>query len=357
MAKVLVTGATGLVGIAVVDRLIENGERPLILIRGGSPGTARVRRYQQLGLVECVNGDLAAPHLALPLEARSRLRAEVDQVLHIGGHYRLSADFATVNEVNVGGTARLLDLFAGRPLSAFHMVSSIVAAGRADGNVPEALLPKPAAFRNAYEESKWSSEALIAQSGQPARIYRPGIIVGDSSTGETTKFDGPYAAFPLAVPWAPFFIAGSGCNWFPLVTVDLVADVLSAGLNRPPTACEVLNVLDGSRPTLLSFTRAMTQRLAGHQLVLSMPRSLLEAIVGLPGFHRLCELEAEALAYMSASWTFSTEAFDRFCLASGLSNERLATAYDALAVYYCAVRGRRVRLPYPPAPEALLSTI
>lgn len=355
MARVLLTGATGLVGIAAVDRLIERGERPLILIRGGSPATARVRQYHQLGLVECLDGDLAGPNLGLNAETRAKLRGEVSQVLHIGGHYRLSSDFATVNEVNVGGTARLLDLFAGRSLSAFHLVSSIVAAGRTDGDVPEALLRRPAAFRNAYEESKWSSEALVAQAGLPARIYRPGIIVGDSRTGETTKFDGPYAAFPLAVPWAPFFIAGSGRNWFPLVTVDLVADVLLAGLKRQPTGCEVLNVLDATRPTLQSFTRAMTQRLAGHQWVWSMPLTLVGAIIRIPGFHRVCELEAEALAYMTAGWTFSTAAFDRFCLTSGLSNERLAASYDALAVYYCAVHGRRVRLPYPPAPEALLS--
>ena len=58
-----------------------------------------------------------------------------------------------------------------------------------------ALKDEGQAFRNHYEATKFTAELLVRQAMNrdlPATIYRPGIVVGDSQTGETQKFDGPY---------------------------------------------------------------------------------------------------------------------------------------------------------------------
>src|SRR5262249_38678062 len=80
-------------------------------------------------------------------------------------------------------------------------------------------------FKNYYEETKYLAEVAVVKAGLPTTIYRPGIVVGDSQTGETAKFDGPY--FALAAMWklpSPgFFLkVGSGRQTINLVPVDFV---------------------------------------------------------------------------------------------------------------------------------------
>ena len=59
--------------------------------------------------------------------------------------------------------------------------------------VPDLQVGAP--FNNFYEETKHLAEVEVRQrmaAGLPATIYRPAIVVGDSHTGETQKYDGPY---------------------------------------------------------------------------------------------------------------------------------------------------------------------
>lgn len=339
MDRVLVTGATGLVGLHVVRRLVELGVHPIILARGLAAGAKEVRAYAELGLITIFEADLTKPGLGMAEELWRSLRAETAAVLHIAGHYRLSATREEAQAVNVEGTRRLLDgLGAHRP--ALHHVSSVVVAGDCAGEVPEQLILDRPDFRNAYETSKWDAEQVVSSWGAETRIYRPGIIVGDSVTGETNKFDGPYAAFPLARRGLPFPLAGHGRKAFPLVTVDLVADCLVKGLTEAPTAGDVVHVLDTGRPTLRDFTREMSLRLTGQDWIISLPSWLINWGLRLPGVPRLTALEMEAVAYMSASWTFSTLRFEALCHRFDVNTSRLDGAYDALATYYCMMHGR-----------------
>jgi nucleoside-diphosphate-sugar epimerase len=282
--------------------------------------------------------------LGLSLHDRAELRRNVTSVVHAAATYRLSARRDVLWQTNVDAVATLLDHVRQWPVTDFHHVSSITAAGDADGLVLETLLPRPRRFRNAYEESKWAAEATVLERARvPVRIYRPGIVIGHSRTGETQKFDGPYEAFGLMSRTLPFPIFGRGASLFPLVNVDLVAEVLAAGVACPPTEVEVVHVVDLDAPSVGEFARAMTRRLAGHARVIGLPGVLAPLLSALPGFERWTGLEAEACEYLRARTAFATTNLEQLCGSAHIDGRRVKGAYDVLALYYAVQRGRTYR--------------
>ena len=73
-----------------------------------------------------------------------------------------------------------------------HYVSTAYVSGKHHGTFRETDLDVGQGFKNHYEETKFLAEVEVAKSRVPRTIYRPGVVVGDSRTGETGKFDGPY---------------------------------------------------------------------------------------------------------------------------------------------------------------------
>src|SRR5205085_10688824 len=97
--------------------------------------------------------------------------------------------------VNVDGTGNVLGLCAGcEKLGLFNYVSTAYVAGDRSGVVYEHELALGQGFKNHYESTKFQAELWVRQELDrvPTTIYRPAIVVGDSRTGETSKFDGPY---------------------------------------------------------------------------------------------------------------------------------------------------------------------
>ena len=339
---VLVTGATGLIGREVVRGLVAAGCRPTTLARGGAPGTAELRAYERQGLVRCLWGDLArGPDLGLTSAELASLEG-TRHVIHAAALYRLGATVADVWPVNVDGTAHVLSRAAAWPVEAFHHVSSITIAGADEGEILEAPRARPARFRNAYEESKWTAEAHVLTHATAPRklVHRVGITIGHAATGETCKHDGPYAAFGLMRRGTFFPIPGRGARAFPLVTVDLVAEAIVAGVERPPEGTTILHVIDREPPTVREFARAMTRRLAGHGRAWPLPASVALAATRLPGFSRLTGLEPVAAEYMCSGATFATDRFAAFCAERGVGAARVTRAYDALALRYALERAR-----------------
>jgi thioester reductase-like protein len=80
-------------------------------------------------------------------------------------------------------------------LKRFQYVSTCYVSGRYAGIFSERDLIKGQEFNNFYEETKYHAEVEVQKrmrEGLPATIYRPAIVVGDSHSGATQKFDGPY---------------------------------------------------------------------------------------------------------------------------------------------------------------------
>ena len=142
-----------------------------------------------------MTGDITAPQLGIDADALAGLD-DVTEVWHLAAIYDLTVDEAIARRVNVDGTAQVLDFCRSRPeFERLQYVSTCYVSGDFAGDYPEDVLDAGQHFRNHYESTKFAAEMLVREAiadGLPATIYRPGIVVGDSSTGATQKYDGPY---------------------------------------------------------------------------------------------------------------------------------------------------------------------
>ncbi len=233
-----VTGATGFIGRHLVPHLLERGEEVHVLVRRESLAKLEaLRGYWGDGAerVHAVIGDLGAPFLGVSPADRERLAGRIDHFFHLAALYDMEADADSLRDANVGGTRHMLELVDALDAGCLHHVSSIAAAGRYRGTFRENMFEEATDLDDPYFATKHESEGLVRATGDRAwRIYRPGIVVGHSQTGEIDKIDGPYYFFGAlrrlrALPsWIPLLGVEGGP--VPIVPVDFVAraiDVLA----------------------------------------------------------------------------------------------------------------------------------
>jgi thioester reductase-like protein len=196
-----VTGATGFIGRFLVERLLERKGTIYVLVRKGSLkklDELRERWGADEKRVVGVVGDLAKPELGLSDADIAKLKGKVSHFFHLAAIYDLSADAQSQEESNVEGTRHAVELADAVGARVFHHVSSIAAAGLYDGVFREDMFEEAEELDHPYFRTKHDSEAIVRnESKAPYRIYRPGIVVGHSKTGEIDKIDGPYYFFKL----------------------------------------------------------------------------------------------------------------------------------------------------------------
>jgi thioester reductase-like protein len=195
---ILLTGATGFIGSRLARALAERGHRLALLVRPQSVGRMRARLATWPGALaqpRLVEGDLERPELGLEAGERARLRGELARVVHAGAVYHLGMGWDAARAANVLGTRNLLSLAREAPgLTGFLHVSTIAVSGDHCGPYRETDLDLGQGFFHAYGRSKFLAEQLVQASGLAWTVARPGVVVGDSRTGEFDKLDGPYYA-------------------------------------------------------------------------------------------------------------------------------------------------------------------
>ena len=141
----------------------------------------------------------------------------------------MAADEEAMEKANTEGTKHVIEFANSLEVGRFHHTSSIAVAGRYKGVFQEDMFDEGQTLPHAYHRTKYESERLVREGVQAKTlIYRPGIVVGHSETGEMDKIDGPYYYFKLlqrlrhALPeWAP--LAGPQGGETNIVPVDFVA--------------------------------------------------------------------------------------------------------------------------------------
>ena len=226
-----ITGGTGFIGRRLIGRLALRGEPIYLLVRPAS--LARFERLridcgQAAQLLVPIAGDLGTERLGIPPGEQRRLRGAIHHFFHLGALYDLGAPAAPLEQANTLGTRNALELARVLEAGCFHHMSSIAVAGRYPGVFTEEMFEEAEGLDHAYFRTKHEAEALVRASGVPWRIYRPGMVVGDSRSGVMDKIDGPYYLFKLiqrlrdALPrWIP--LIGPRGGHINLVPVDFVA--------------------------------------------------------------------------------------------------------------------------------------
>ncbi len=226
--RYLVTGGTGFIGRRVVARLldIDPGASVGVLVRRQSLASFESFAGDRAGRVRPLVGDLTAPDLGVDADDVTG----VEHVVHCAAIYDLTATEAAQQAVNVDGTSAVIALTR-RLKATLHHVSSIAVAGDFRGVYTETDLDVGQHLPTPYHRTKFDAEYLVrSQPGLRYRIYRPGVVVGDSRTGEIDKIDGPYYFFGVLAKLArlpsvtPMLVPDTGRT--NIVPVDYVVDAL-----------------------------------------------------------------------------------------------------------------------------------
>jgi NAD(P)-dependent dehydrogenase (short-subunit alcohol dehydrogenase family) len=225
-----VTGATGFIGRHLVAELLEREGTIYALVREGSRGKldALVQRLgAPEGRIVPVAGDLSKPGLGV-----EGFDERLDHVFHLAAVYDVEADEETSERTNVEGTQHVIEFVNAHDVGRFHHVSSIAVAGNYRGVFQEDMFDEGQRLPHHYHRTKYESERLVREGVEAKTlIFRPGIVVGHSETGEMDKIDGPYYFFKVlqklrhALPeWFP--LAGPQGGQTNIVPVDFVAKAM-----------------------------------------------------------------------------------------------------------------------------------
>jgi short-subunit dehydrogenase len=221
-----VTGATGFIGRNLVEQLLRRDATVYALVREGSRGRldALAQRLDAGDRLVPVAGDLSQPGLGV-----DGFDERIDHLFHLAAVYDIEADEEASVSANVDGTRHVIEFANAHDVGRFHHTSSIAVAGSYRGVFQEDMFDEGQKLPHHYHRTKYESERL-ARDQVKARltVYRPGIVIGHSETGEMDKIDGPYYFFKLikrlrhALPaWFP--LAGPEGGKTNLVPVDFVA--------------------------------------------------------------------------------------------------------------------------------------
>jgi NAD(P)-dependent dehydrogenase (short-subunit alcohol dehydrogenase family) len=237
-----VTGATGFIGRYLVERLLARDERVYVLVRPQS-----MQKFEALRAwwgphatrVMPIAGDLAERDLGVSKADLRKLTGKIDHLFHLAAIYDLQASNEEQDTANIVGTDHALQFAETVQAGCFHLTSSIAAAGLYKGSFRENMFEEATGLDHPYFRTKHESEAMVRNRCKgPWRVYRPGIVVGHSQTGQIDKVDGPYYFFKAIQklrqslpPWFP--LIGLEGGYINLVPVDFVAAAMDHIAHAP----------------------------------------------------------------------------------------------------------------------------
>lgn len=284
---ILFTGFPGFIGARLIPLLLEQDPEATVVAlvepRMVEKATAVAA---QLGVADRLTiqpGDITARRLGLTEATWRRLADETVAVHHLAAVYDLAVPLSIAERVNVEGTQNVVDFCRACPrLERHNYVSTAYVAGLRGGTVRESDLWGGQAFKNHYESTKFAAEVIVRASMDevPTTIYRPGIVVGDSITGATQKFDGPYyllRTIQAAVRRrTPIVQPGGMSAPFNVVPVDFVIDAIVAGARDEAFVGETLHLVDPEPITASELYRQLCQAYAGRDPAFRVPWGVID---------------------------------------------------------------------------------
>jgi thioester reductase-like protein len=313
----LLTGFPGFIGKRLVRHLLDNDPRESIvalveprMLQAAAQAAAEIDAER----IEIVAGDIAQRGLGLDPAEWDRLTGEVRRVYHLAAIYDLAVPEELAQRVNVDGTGNVLEFcLAVKKLERHVYISTAYVAGWRSGVVYEHELVMGQAFKNHYESTKFQAEVWVREAMDriPTTILRPAIVVGDSQTGETQKFDGPYyllrSISQAAAQKRPPIQIGAANSTFNVVPVDFVVKSIAVAGGDPSTVGETLHLVDPNPVTTRELVEVFSQEYSGRSPRGKIPPALAQTGLKFKPIRKLMsDTPAQSIAYLNHPVTFDT---------------------------------------------------
>jgi nucleoside-diphosphate-sugar epimerase len=226
-SRVLLTGATGFLGMEVLVRLLERSDHEVLcLVRADDRDAAEARLDDLLGKLYTDPSPYRGRVHALPGDLTAGVEApdeQIEVVCHCAASIAFDLPLDEAREINVDGTRAVIELARATGARRFVHVSTAYVAGMHSGTFTEDMLGSD--FRNTYEQTKCEAERIVGEvSGMEVAIARPSIVMGESDSGWTPAFNVLY--WPLRAFSRGLFaqVPAKEDGRVDVVPVDYVAD-------------------------------------------------------------------------------------------------------------------------------------
>jgi thioester reductase-like protein len=294
---VLLTGATGFVGMEILARYLERTDRPVIAtVRAADEAEAAARLR---GTVACLFGDedaYADRLVALPADieqrdlgltpaARDSLAEQVTDIVHAAASVSFTLPLDRSREINVEGTRRMLELAElcrrRGGIEHFSYISTAYVAGTHKGEFREDDLDVGQHFRNPYEQSKFEAERLVhAEDGRlPIQVFRPSIVVGERTTGWTPAFNVLYSPLKAFVRGSLPALPARRSAPVDVVPVDYVADAVFELTRDPVDGASTYHLVAGPRATSVGRLIELSAKAVGQRRPVVIPPGLFRRLM------------------------------------------------------------------------------
>jgi NAD(P)-dependent dehydrogenase (short-subunit alcohol dehydrogenase family) len=343
-----ITGATGFIGKRLVAKLLERKDATVYFLTRDKSAERIDPLYDYWNTDKTraipILGDLRQPLLGVGKADLKKLKGNVQHFYHLAAVYDLGASAEEQMAVNVEGTRNTVALADELEVGCFHHVSSIAAAGLFEGIFREDMFEEAENLEHPYFGSKHESEKIVRNElKRPWRVYRPGVVVGDSRTGEMDKIDGPYYFFKLIQkmrrllpPWMPTIgLEGGRIN---IVPVDFVVNALEFISHKKGLDKRCFHLTD-SHPRRVGDVLNIFAR-AGHgpemalrinaALLGFIPRGIKRSLMALTPVRRIRNaimkdlgLPEDILQFVNYPTRFDSKETEKVLAGSGISVPRL----------------------------------
>lgn len=253
---------------------------------------------------QIIVGDITEPSIfQLDNNEKEQLSLEVRHVFHLAAIYDLAVPKDIAYAVNVQGTKNINNWVLTLPnLERYVYFSTAYVAGQREGILKETELIRPAKFKNFYEETKFEAEVLVEDLKKQIQItiIRPGIVKGNTSTGETIKFDGPYFILHFFdrlkfLPIIPYL--GNSDAEINLVPIDYILKATTYLSFSPKGIGKTYHLTDPNPYSVKTIYEMLMKESLNKNPKGILPLRVAEFFLQFKPIGRLLNVEREALDY------------------------------------------------------------
>ena len=278
-----------------------------------------------------VEGDITLPKLGISDADLETIQYETTDIFHLAAAYDLNIAKDSAFNINLQGTKNVNDLACSvKNLHRYNYVSTCYVAGKREGVVLETDLEHKAGFRNFYEETKYLAELEVERlkSHLPVSIFRPGVVVGDSETGETSKYDGIYYLIHY-LRKAPSLLrvlnVGNSDVRLNLVPVDFVVAAMLALARDKAAVGKTIAIADPTPLTTAEIFDAIAKDMTGRKSEFGPPPRLTQWFLNTPVSPWLTGLPHSGVPYFFISQTYDTAIADSLLQPYGIKSPPFAS--------------------------------